>query len=316
MPKKYALVDGACGHTGSFLVNELIKNDWHVVATDLDPVERKKLMQKEQVFKKDLQYLSIDLPEVEFIPSDLTKKETLYHLFDHDFEFNAIFHPASLYDYFAEIDLLRKINVGGIENLLEVMVDHYVNNGKVVPHFLHWSTCGVYGEPKYKKDAKGFILPADETTGFDPPNNYSLSKQGQEFKLKMYAEKYNLDYTIIRPAPIMGEFQQYGMYHIFYMSYLIGTMPLPHIFPAQKKLMMPMIHVEDSARAAVFLANNPQAYGEAYNLVCHTSTQEDWLEFIFQEMGLDYVTIPIWWPFYKIFAKWFHWMVNRQNKQE
>jgi hypothetical protein len=65
------------------------------------------------------------LPGVEFIAADLTKKETLYPLFDHDFEFDAIFHPASLYDYFAELDLLRKINVRGIENLLEVMVDHY-----------------------------------------------------------------------------------------------------------------------------------------------------------------------------------------------
>ncbi len=52
MPKKYALVDGACGHTGSFLVNELIKNDWHVVCNRFRPRGTKKVNAKRTSVQK------------------------------------------------------------------------------------------------------------------------------------------------------------------------------------------------------------------------------------------------------------------------
>ncbi len=239
---------------GTFLVNELVKNGWTVLATDLDPGSRKDLMKKERVFRTDLEYMSIDLPGVTFIPADLTKKETLVPLFEQGMDFDAIFHPASLYDYFAEIDILRKINVGGLQNFLEVIIEHYDQTGQEIPHFLHWSTCGVYGQPNYKKNAKGDIEPADETAPYDPPNAYSISKREQELKLKEIAAEHNIKYTIIRPAPIFGPYQTYGMFHIFYLVNKLGVMPIPHIVPRSKRLMMPAIHVEDLVRAAVFLA--------------------------------------------------------------
>jgi len=313
---KKALVTGALGHTGSFLVNLLVEKGWKVVATDLESTKRKQLMQKETVFGTKFQYMSINLTGVTFIPADLTDKESLKPLFsEENKDYDVIFHPASLYDYFATIDILRKINVGGLKNLLEVMYETYGND---MPRFLHWSTCGVYGEPKYKKNSKGYILPADETADYNPPNSYSISKMEQEIALKEFAEKHPLKWTIIRPAPIYGPYQTYGAFHIFYTIRKVGHMAIPMIFPKKHKLMMPMIHVEDLVNAAYFLWDKEEAIHQAFNVVSENTTQQEWMEFLCQELGVPYTNIPIWWGLYKFIANiafgWAAWMEKRARK--
>jgi nucleoside-diphosphate-sugar epimerase len=308
-----ALVTGALGHTGSFLVNLLADKGWDVVATDLESSRRKQLMKKETVFNENFKYMSIDRPGVKFIAADLTDKESLKALFTPELKgYDVIFHPASLYDYFAELDILRKINVGGLNNLLEVMYETY---GDKMPRFIHWSTCGVYGEPEYKTNSKGYIQPAHEDAPYDPPNNYSISKKEQELALKSFSEKHPLDWTIIRPAPIYGPYQTYGAFHIFIMLHNLGHMVLPLVFPKKHKLMMPMVHVEDLVNAALFLWDKKEAIHEAYNLVSDSATQEDWMEFCFQELGMQYTHVPIWWPVYKLCAKiLFKWAEGEEAK--
>ena len=285
---KYALVDGALGHTGSFLVKFLLESgDWHVVATDLAPEEREKLMTKETVFSRDLEYM--DCREwggenLTYVPADLTKKESLKALFSKDLfdgdrkNYDVIFHPASLYDYFAEYELLHKINYGGLKNLLEVMEEVSKETNTKLPRFIHWSTCGVYGEPIYSKNKKGYIHPISEDSPFDPPNNYSITKTEQEILIREWTETHpDFKWTVIRPAPIYGPFQSYGMFHIFYMIKKVGYMPLPKVFPKKKKLMMPMVHVEDLARSAIFLAEKEEAVGQAYNLCGDPTMQEHFM---------------------------------------
>jgi len=117
--KRLILVDGCRGHTGSFLIRELLNlyPNVKIVATDLPPKTREKVMTKEKVFRDNVGSSQEFLqdPRVEFIPSDLTKPETLLPLFEGK-NYDVVFHPASLYDYFAELDLLRKINVKGTDD--------------------------------------------------------------------------------------------------------------------------------------------------------------------------------------------------------
>lgn len=301
---------GAKGHTGSFLVKLLADNGYEVVATDLPPKERSVLMTKETVFRTDLHYLDIEQIEgVSFIPADLTDKESLRPLFQGG-NYDVIFHPASLYDYFALIDILRKINVGGLRNLLEVINEEC----GTFPRFLHWSTCGVYGEPEYERDPKTkIILPAHEDAPYDPPNSYSISKREQEELLKDLAAQWNIPYTIIRPGPIYGPYQTYGMFHIFYLVNLVGHMVAPHVYPRHKKLMMPMVHVESLVEAALFLSQHDEAIGQAYNVIDDALTEEEWMEFLYRELGITWTNIPVWWPFYKIFAKMLYNIEVREN---
>ncbi len=304
-------MDGALGHTGSFLVKQLLEEGWKVVATDLKSEDREKIMTKERVFSFDLKYLDCrEWPGVKYIPSDLTKKETLKALFSKDLftegkkTYDVIFHPASLYDYGAPYDLLHLVNYEGLKNLLEVIFEHAKEAKTNPPRFIHWSTCGVYGEPVYLKNKKGYIHPIDENAPFNPPNNYSQTKAEQENLLIKTAQDHpEFKYTIIRPSPIYGPYQTYGMYHLFYLAYTLGFFIIPKIFPKKKKLMMALVHVVDLVRGAVFLAERKESENQAYNVVNDAPLQEQWLECLFNEIGVDYTFVPSPWIIYTIAAK-------------
>ncbi|MBA7503290.1 hypothetical protein ES706_01898 [subsurface metagenome] len=311
---KLVLIDGAKGHTGTFLVREILKtkNNWKIIATDLPSARRKEVMSKETIFSGKLKYMKevLQHERVEFIPADLTEPESLEPLFK-DKKYDLIFHTASLYDYFASLDILRKINVEGIRNLLEII---YKSQDLETLRFIHWSTCGVYGEPTYKKDNKGYPIPADETSPYNPPNNYSISKVEQERVLKDYSEKFKLKAIIIRPAPITGPYQHYGTFHIFQIVNKSGFGPGIHLYPKKKRLAMPLIHVVDLVRAAIFLAENDKAIGEAYNMVIDPCFQEDFLEYVADLLNVDYFNFPIWLPFYKVMSNFLFWLTKRKEK--
>jgi nucleoside-diphosphate-sugar epimerase len=300
---KFFLIDGSKGHTGSFLVREVLNMypNCKIIATDLPTDTRKKEMTKEQIFRKDVGAIldSLKDPRVKFIPSDLTKPETLRSLFE-DKSYDVIFHPASLYDYFAEIDHLRHVNVEGTENLLKIVCE---TQDLERVRFIHWSTCGVYGEPKYKENIKGYPIPADETFPYNPHNDYSISKMEQELVIKKSHTEKGLKMTIIRPAPIYGPGDTYGGYHLMQILTKTGYSILSHIYPKKKRLALPLVHVKDLVRAAIFLSEKDEAVGEIYNAIANIAEQDEILEYLYRLGNIRYTNIPIWWPFYKLFTK-------------
>ncbi len=312
---KIVLVDGAKGHTGTFLIKEILetKPDWEITATDLPAERRDNLMTKESIFSENFKYMTEILGDkrVKFIPADLTESETLESLFNERY-YDIVFHTASLYDYFASLDLLRKVNVEGIRNLLEI-INKTQNLANI--RFIHWSTCGVYGEPNYSKDKNGYPVPANEAVPYNPPNNYSLSKMEQEIVLNEYIDNYKLKATIIRPAPIMGPYQIYGTFHVFQIVNKSGFGPGIHIYPKKKRLSMPLIHVEDLVRAAVFLSERDASIGESYNLVINPCFQEDFLEYLAALLNVNYFNFPVWWPFYRLFSKFLYWLNKRKDEK-
>ncbi len=298
-----ALVTGALGHTGSFLVNLLADHGWQVTATDLDPTRRSRVITKEAIFSIPNEHLSIVRPGVEFVPADLTVKDSLRPVFDGK-EFDTVFHTASLYDYFAPFDLLEKVNVGGLRNLLETYHEHCqgtTNGTSALPRFIHWSTCGVYGQPKYER----WDVPADETAPFDPPNNYSKSKVLQERLLDQWHREKGIPTVIIRPAPIYGPYQAYGMFHIYHLARTVGSVPVVCLYPRSKRLRMPMVHVQDLVRAAEFLADAPaeKVVGEAFNVISDCGFQEEFMACIAQVLGADYSYISVPWFIYVVLAR-------------
>jgi nucleoside-diphosphate-sugar epimerase len=301
---KLVLVDGAKGHTGTFLVKEILetKPTWKVIATDLPSEKRTEVMTKETVFSPRFKNKTdvLENERVTFIPADLTDKNSFKSLLMRE-KFNIVFHTASLYDYFAKLEDLRKINVEGMKNLLEVIQETQDIDRL---RFIHWSTCGVYGEPKYKKNERGYPQPADETEPYNPPNNYSISKMEQELLLKDYIKKIGLKATIIRPAPIMGPYQAYGMFHVFQLINKSGFGPGIHVYPKKKRLAMPMIHVEKD-----------ESIGEAYNLVINPCFQEDFMEYVADLLNVHYFNFPVWWPFFKKFSKFLYKLDERKEQK-
>jgi nucleoside-diphosphate-sugar epimerase len=312
---KLVLVDGAKGHTGTFLVKEILeaKPTWNVIATDLPSDKRAVVMTKETAFSPRFKNMTevLENERVSFIPADLTDRKSLNNLLMQK-KFDVIFHTASLYDYFARLNELRKINVEGMKNLLDI-VQETQDLDRL--RFIHWSTCGVYGEPKYKKDKRGYPLPADENESYNPPNNYSISKMEQELLLKDFMRNTGLRATIIRPAPIMGPYQAYGIFHVFQLINKSGFGPGIHVYPKKKRLAMPMIHVEDLVRAAIMFSENDESIGEAYNLVIDPCFQEDFMEYSAELLNINYFNFPVWWPFFKRFSK-FLYKLNERKEQK
>jgi len=198
---KVSLVTGAFGFSGSVLIKELLKEGRIVVGTDI----KHRLNDPEQIaLKKDLG-LDLDHPNLRLIDADITNKDSLKELFNEAGDVDIVYHTASLYSYKAKLEDLRRINVGGIKNIISVLP-------KDLTQFVHWSTCGVFGKPK--KRGKNANIPFNEES--DSPKNmpqdakrprkthivneYSISKWEQEqFLWKCYREN-NLPLTIIRPA--------------------------------------------------------------------------------------------------------------------
>ena len=299
-----ALVTGGNGHSGTYQIKRLIELGYEIVSTDLKPVDREKIMTKETVFRNDLTYENVEHPSVTFIPADLTDKKSLEVLWADGKDYDVIFHPASLYDYFAPLDLLLRINVEGTENLLEVICEKQDGN---LPRFIHWSTAGVYGEPEYevKKDENGkkYKVQADETAPYNPPNWYSTSKMFQELVVYDYYKTKGVPMTILRPIIIAGPHQIYGAFHMLYMTYKIGMMAVPITHPSYKQLHLNMNHVEDLVNFAVFCYENDKTIGEAYNVGSTSSTQWEFLNYLASVSDADTFVILIWNKLYNAAAK-------------
>ena len=218
---------------------ELLKAEgWEIVATDLSGAEHKEYYCERGVLYPVLFEDILRETGAEYIPADLTKKETLKPLFDRDYD--ALFSIASLYDYFAPRDLLYRVNVEGHRNLVEA----WLESGREVKHWVHWSTDGVYGETPY--------VPGDENCPFNPPNDYSRSKAEQEKMLWKFHEEKGLPLTVLRPAPIYGPRHRYGVFHILYYLRKMGVGGVARIYPRKRQLMFPSVHVKDLVRAALF----------------------------------------------------------------
>lgn len=268
-----ALVTGACGFSGSHMVELLRSRGHEVLATDIPG--------SDPSFVKSF--------GAEFLPSDVTRPETLKPLFDRGPEF--LFHPASLFDYFAPWEPLYRVNVVGMRNLCEAAA----HSG--LKRFLHWSTLGVYGETGLEK-------PADEATPFDPPNLYSKSKVEQEGVAQEFVRSAGLPITIMRPAPMYGPRNRYGMYHIYRLLAKTGTAYVPSIYPRHKRLRMPMVHVRDACGAALFLSEKQVAKGEVYNAVTTMDfTVDEFMTHVAVALGIPYLRVPIGWPMYHQVAK-------------
>ncbi len=227
--KKY-LVTGACGFSGSHMVDLLVERGYDVIATDVETAPRRWLN-----------------PETNFIPSNLLDKKSLEEVVD---SVDTIFHPAAIFSYTAPLEDLIRVNVEGTKNLLDVA------SSKGVRRIVVWSTAGVYNVD----EAKGEII--DETGPIGPSNNYEYSKLKQEELAMEYHISGKIEVTILRPAPIYGPRNFYGFANIVF-----GVASLPAVVVPIIENKSVAVHVRDVSEAALFLSELPESAGEIYNLV-------------------------------------------------
>ena len=266
MAGRLNLVTGAMGFTGSYVVRELLRDGQRVVGTDLPGAVAG------PEFHTVARNIGLDTahPDLELIPADLLDRGSLDSLFRRPI--THVFHPASLYDYSASLERLRRINVTGTRNLIEAAT------GANLERFVHWSTCGVFGKPYTAADGQRVNVPFSEESSSpktEPPgatgprgthlvNAYSQSKWEQEQLVWAAHRAGDLPVTVLRPAPIYGPGSDYGHGGIILA---IAQGFLPAIPADAKNYITTSVHVEDTARLALLLADRDDTLGDDYDAV-------------------------------------------------
>lgn len=299
-----ALVTGACGFTGGHMVELLADDGWNIVATDLEGTQRDAYYTESDGSLPSPVYYEDVFEEAgaTFIPADLTDEESLEPVFEAA-EYDAVFHIASLFDYFATEELLTAVNVEGGRNIARLAAAHDVG------HFVHWSTLGVLGDA-------GYDAPKAEDDGFNPHNRYCRSKVEQERVLEEIQDEEGLPLTIVRPAPIYGPRHRYGIYHILLVLKKFGTVGIPRIYPRSRQPMFPSVHVEDLTRSALFVVDRgEETVGETYNVTSDCLGQDVVIEFLCDALGVRtkrlVVPSPLFWVYAKVSQAFGHHLEKR-----
>ena len=254
MKEEISLVTGAFGFTGK----ELLERGGKVIATDTE----NNLRNPELINLKKNLGLNLNHPQLTLIPADLLHKPSLENLFSQaPAGVYNIYHTASLYDYSADLATLRKVNVEGTVNFIDVIMKYNIK------HFIHWSTCGVFGKPI--KNGEYANIPFTEES----------------------PSPKNMPVTVIRPAPIYGPGSNYSHGGVI-IAIAKGYLP---IIPADAKNSITLsVHVRDLARFAVFIAQDEKYIGEDFNVVDNSIiSYYDFLHYIALLTGKKIIDIPL-----------------------
>lgn len=179
-----ALVTGATGFTGKYLVRNLLEHNYQVriLARPSSNIDD---------FKGQ---------PVEIAIGQIQNKETVFEAMK---DVDVVFHIAALYRAANLPDEeYWEVNVIGTQNVLEAALYQGVKR------FVHCSTVGVHGHIKNP--------PADEDAPFQPGDIYQESKaEGEKLAIYFFKEK-GLPVTVVRPTGIYGpgDFRMLKMYRM------------------------------------------------------------------------------------------------------
>jgi nucleoside-diphosphate-sugar epimerase len=221
------LVTGATGFTGSVLVRKLVDAGLKVSAvarksSNLEPLKDLPITWfRGEVFDEDV--MSVALEGQEYV-----------------------FHVAAA---FREAKSVEQDYWNVHVKSTQIIAENILKNTHF-KRFVHISTFGVHGHIASP--------PATEEYPFGPGDGYQRTKLEAELWLNDFAQKNNINYTILRPAAIYGPGDR-RLLKLFKMA----TKPF---FPllGQGKCMYHLVHVEDLTNAFIIAATHPKAQGETF----------------------------------------------------
>jgi len=187
MKTKTVLVTGGNGFIGSHIVNNFVDKGYKVF------VLCRKNSSKNNLFMKNLKENKIQI-----IQSDINsiKNENLPDV-------NYIVHVAGLVSVYGKLDTFMEINYNGTNKLLE-----YAKTLKNLECFSYISSTAVYGYTGYSNISEDYPK--------KPFNNpYSISKLETEKLVEDFCKNNNINYLILRPGNVYGEYDYTSSYQIY-----------------------------------------------------------------------------------------------------
>lgn len=268
--KGRCVVTGACGFIGSHMVELLADSGFEVVATDLQSA----LDANSGIAKYNVEVVKTKAKEI--VPADISEPNALDKIVEGA---DYVFHVASVFSYSATWEVLEKVNVKGMRNL----IDSIAKLDKKPQRLVVWGAGGVYGKPKPDR------IPFREDMAPDPPNNYLRSKWFQEFLVMEHCPRLGIPYTIIRPTTVFGTRQIYGFPEILKNAYHSAIVMVPANFTGR----IPFVSVEDVVNSALFLAQTESAKDQVFNVNDDSQmTTVDLFRFFAAVFGKPFVKLP------------------------
>lgn len=175
------LVTGAGGFLGRRLLIALSKEGYRIFALDINP-------DKDCNFNKNINYIQCDITR----KPDLDKLKKI--------RTNIIlFHLAACVPHMPSkenelINRMFEVNVNGTINLLETLKRRLVK-------VCYVSTLEVYGVPQY--------LPLNEKHPTYPRSIYGLTKLCAEHLVRLFCQKNNIPFSILRLSSVYGPGENY-----------------------------------------------------------------------------------------------------------
>lgn len=179
-----------------------------------------------------------------------------------------IFHLAGKVSVWGKLNDFKKINLEGTKNLLNFAKETGVKC------FTFLSSVAVYGFYGYKN------LPEEgEKKPFKNP--YSLTKLETETFVKDFAEQNKIDYVIVRPGNVYGEYD-YTSSDEIYSRVKRGKM----MTSAGGKYESCFVYAKNLVEAIIFTALKNEAHNTDYNVSDSNSTLKTYLQKVAKAYGV------------------------------
>ena len=276
------LLTGATGFLGIHILKELLDNKKQVYTL----IRGGKLDPKERLLGLLAYYFDDPLiDEVEkyvtVIDGDVTDDTLIDKLKDKNFE--IIINSAAIVKHFANDDIIERVNVGGVKNLIKVAKE-------TKTRLIQISTLSVAGENIDNKFEASFRMKENMLDfGQDVSNKYVHSKFNAE-KAVLEAVLEGLDAKIIRVGNLMsrnsdGEFQANSITNGF-MRDLKGYATL-HKFPVNSMdIEVDLSPIDEVAKSILLLSRTPSKFTVFHSANSHMIQMGD-IIYVMNELGFD-----------------------------
>ena len=261
---KIALVTGGNGFIGSHLVGKLVDEGFKVYALHRKPGSHNPRFNQLIAEGKVVSVLG-DVKDFDY--SQLPEKP------------EYIFHVAGKVSVWGKLDDFMEINYNGTNRLLE-----YAKNIRPVC-FTYFSSTAVYGY-------NGYVNLSEDAPKEPFKNPYSISKLATENLVKDYCTENKLNYLIVRPGNVYGEYD-YTSAHEIYTRVKHGKM----MMCAKGKYKSCFVYVKNLVDAVVYLAKDEKNYNTDYNLTDgHNETLFEMLDLIAKTFNVPakFKNVPGW----------------------
>ncbi|WP_293744204.1 SDR family oxidoreductase [uncultured Acinetobacter sp.] len=196
--QQVALVAGATGFVGRFLIAELLKRGHHVFALLRNPI------QQQAILEQWLSLKQVSIQRLSFIQGDVTQPKL--GISEQDWEklssVNTLYNSSALFAWNLSMQQARAVNVDGALNLLRCVAQHcdlqravHVS-GYMLTILSHLQQAGVCLEQPDR---------TNWSSVYQQLGAYEASKIEAHYAWIECAKKLSIDWTIIHPATVCGD---------------------------------------------------------------------------------------------------------------